>query len=135
MSGKDNDDSLGGSSKRQDHCPDKRERKASASYYTPDHIVKYIVAEAVGHVLKRKFEDMRPRLREAQKWHREMTTLARAKKESVEKYEYGPAVENRWRSLVESLFDIKVLDPAMNQRLSYSAMIGQIAWKKRSQII
>ena len=35
---------------------DKRERKATGSYYTPDHIVKYIVENAVGPVLKEKFE-------------------------------------------------------------------------------
>lgn len=31
---------------------DKRERKATGSYYTPDHIVKYIVENAVGPVLQ-----------------------------------------------------------------------------------
>jgi hypothetical protein len=32
---------------------DKRERKATGSYYTPDHIVKYIVENAVGPVLQK----------------------------------------------------------------------------------
>ncbi len=45
---------------------DKHERKATGSYYTPDHIVKYIVEHAVGPVLKEKFDAMRPKLREAQ---------------------------------------------------------------------
>jgi hypothetical protein len=44
----------------------KRERKATGSYYTPDHIVKYIVNHAVGPVLQDKFQAMRPKLREAQ---------------------------------------------------------------------
>ncbi len=35
---------------------DKRERKATGSYYTPDYIVKYIVRHTVGPVLDRKFE-------------------------------------------------------------------------------
>ena len=35
---------------------DRRERKASGSYYTPDHIVKYIVDNTVGPVLERKLE-------------------------------------------------------------------------------
>lgn len=92
---------------------DKRERKASGSYYTPDFIVKYIVEHAVGPVLREKFEKMRPRLREAQKWNRDMTALARSKKEAESKYDHGPAVELKWVSLVDELFDIKVLDPAM----------------------
>ena len=45
---------------------DRRERKATGSYYTPDHIVKYIVEHAVGPVLQEKFDAMRPKLREAQ---------------------------------------------------------------------
>src|SRR5262249_52841824 len=35
---------------------DKRERKATGSYYTPDYIVKYIVRHTVGSVLDRKFQ-------------------------------------------------------------------------------
>lgn len=75
---------------------DKRERKATGSYYTPDHIVQYIVEHAVGPVLREKFEAMRPKLREAQKWHRDMTALAKTKGEPASKYDYGPAVENKW---------------------------------------
>jgi hypothetical protein len=92
---------------------DKRERKATGSYYTPDYIVRYIVEHTVGPVLEEKFKAMRPRLREAQKWHREMQALARAKKESPGKYEFGPAVEQKWAQLVDELFDVKVLDPSM----------------------
>ena len=44
---------------------DKHERKATGSYYTPDHIVNYIVERAVGPILKDKFDAMRPKLREA----------------------------------------------------------------------
>src|SRR5439155_5403171 len=87
--------------------------KASGSYYTPDFIVEQIVEHAVGPVLKEKFEKMRPRLRDAQKWNRDMTALARSKKEAESKYDHGPAVELKWSSLVDELFDIKVLDPAM----------------------
>jgi hypothetical protein len=35
---------------------DRRERKATGSYYTPDHIFKYIVENALGPVLREKFE-------------------------------------------------------------------------------
>ena len=92
---------------------DKGERKASGSYYTPDHIVSYIVEQAVGPVLREKFEAMRPKLREAERWHRDAIQTAKAKGEKPEKYETGPAVENRWRALVGDLFDVKILDPAM----------------------
>jgi hypothetical protein len=37
---------------------DKGERKATGSYYTPDHIVEYIVQNAVGPVVSEKFEAM-----------------------------------------------------------------------------
>ena len=44
---------------------DRRERKATGSYYTPDYIVKYIVQQAVGPVLDEKCEAVRPMIREA----------------------------------------------------------------------
>jgi hypothetical protein len=56
---------------------------------------------------------MRPKLREAEQWHRERVKSAKAKGENPNKYESGPAVENQWYKLVNDLFDIKVLDPAM----------------------
>src|SRR6266567_4572049 len=46
---------------------DRRERKASGSYYTPDYIVKYIVENTVGPVLKEKLEALRPAFRDAEK--------------------------------------------------------------------
>jgi type I restriction-modification system DNA methylase subunit len=92
---------------------DKGERKTSGSYYTPDHIVNYIVEQAVGPVVHEKFNAMRQRLREAERWHRDSVQAARAKGEKPAKYETGPAVENRWRELVNELFDLKILDPAM----------------------
>jgi hypothetical protein len=42
---------------------DRRERKAIGSYYTPDHIVAYIVEQTVGPVVKEKFDALRPALR------------------------------------------------------------------------
>ena len=92
---------------------DKGERKATGSYYTPDHIVNYIVEQAVGPVVREKFDAMRPKLREAERWHRDSVQAAKAKGEKPAKYETGPAVENRWRALVNELFDVKILDPAM----------------------
>ncbi len=92
---------------------DKRERKATGSYYTPDYIVKYIVENTVGPVLKEKFDRLRDELRAAEKWHRDSVKFAEQKGESKEKYTVGDAVENKWRWLVDDLFDVKVLDPAM----------------------
>src|SRR5207245_278512 len=79
----------------------------------PDHIVEYIVENAVGPVVVEKFEAMRPSLREAEQWHRQRIKSANAKGENPKKYESGPAVDNQWYKLVNALFDIKVLDPAM----------------------
>ena len=92
---------------------DKRERKATGSFYTPDHIVKYIVEHAVGPVLAEKLDALRPKLREAQHWHRQQVANAKTKDESPSKYESGQAVDVRWGALVDQLFDLKVLDPAM----------------------
>ena len=36
--------------------------KASGSYYTPDHIVKYIVENTVGPVMAEKFDKLRPQV-------------------------------------------------------------------------
>jgi very-short-patch-repair endonuclease len=58
---------------------DKKERKATGSYYTPDYIVKYIVQHTVGPVLARKFEELTPRLRAAQKGYREYAKLVEAR--------------------------------------------------------
>lgn len=64
---------------------DKHERKASGSYFTPDYIVKFIVESTVGPVLAEKMEKLKPKLRTR---------------------DINP-------SIVDELFEIKVLDPAM----------------------
>lgn len=92
---------------------DKRERRATGSYYTPDFVVEYIVRKAVGPVLREKLEALRPQLREAEHWHRKRTREAPEKGESPTKYESGQAVETTWRQLIDDAFDIKIVDPAM----------------------
>ncbi len=92
---------------------DKRERKATGSYYTPDHIVEYIVEHAVGPVLKEKFEALRPKLREAQQERRE---FFRQQEEFLRRRMRTKPVEQAAlirRELADDLFNIKVLDPAM----------------------
>ena len=98
---------------------DKRERKATGSYYTPDYIVKYIVENTVGPVLQEKFEKLKPEFRKAQQKHREsehrrktldntklsqhLPLTRREKEESSDDY----------KDLIHAFFDVKVLDPAM----------------------
>ncbi|MHB8597430.1 MAG: Eco57I restriction-modification methylase domain-containing protein [Ktedonobacteraceae bacterium] len=96
---------------------DRRERKATGSYYTPDYIVKYIVENTVGPILTQKLESLRPIFREAELTLRN----ERAKAEALKKQRLltrGDLPEqetyNRYRStLNEQFFDLKVLDPAM----------------------
>jgi hypothetical protein len=90
---------------------DRRERKATGSYYTPDYIVKYIVRHTVGPVLDEKFEALRPRLRAAEKRFRD----AVRRKQAVEKVTPDrPALLTDIASdVLRDMFDIKVLDPAM----------------------
>jgi len=92
---------------------DKRERKATGSYYTPDHIVKYIVEHAVGPVLQEKFEAMRPKLREAQQKRRAFFERQEALRKQGLKPEPESKADLIGQEVVDELFNIKVLDPAM----------------------
>ena len=92
---------------------DRRERKASGSYYTPDHIVRYIVENTVGPVLAEKFEKLRPRFREAQRAYRQELARAKGFREQGMKPDDLAKVANSYRGLVGDLFDLKALDPAM----------------------
>ena len=92
---------------------DKHERKATGSYYTPDHIVKYIVEHAVGPVLKEKFEAMRPKLREAQQKRRAFFDRQEALRKQGLRAEPESKADLIGRDIVDELFNIKILDPAM----------------------
>ncbi len=92
---------------------DKRERKATGSYYTPDYIVDYIVDHTVGPVLQEKFEALRPILRQAQKERQEFFKKQEALKKKGIKPEPESKVNLIGQELVRNVFDIKVLDPAM----------------------
>ncbi|MBX3364028.1 MAG: Eco57I restriction-modification methylase domain-containing protein [Phycisphaeraceae bacterium] len=114
---------------------DKAERKATGSYYTPDHIVEYIVEHTVGPVLKRKLEALRPEFRKAEKaFHRWLSNAEADPRimlgwrpawgpppageggKSTERDRRRFALEksyNEHKGLVDRLFDLKVLDPAM----------------------
>jgi hypothetical protein len=91
---------------------DRRERKATGSYYTPDYIVKYIVAHTVGPVLRDKLEALRPLFREAEQALR----LERDKARALKRSDVSPEHETykKYRQLLnEAFFDLTVLDPAM----------------------
>jgi hypothetical protein len=90
---------------------DKRERKATGSYYTPDYIVKYIVEHTVGPVLERKFEALAPRLRDAQRKYRD-----HVKRVVQRGGDQDPALywnEPEMRRLADACLDVRTLDPAM----------------------
>lgn len=93
---------------------DRRERKATGSYYTPDYIVQYIVEHAVGPVLEEKFAAIAPKLRDAQKALKQERDKAAALKRMVGKHD-DPEHETylKHRHVLDELFDVKVLDPAM----------------------
>lgn len=94
---------------------DRRERKATGSYYTPDHIVQYIVEHAVGPVLGEHLERLRPELREAQKAYQAARKRRAGFEKAGMKGDDPEKVANaeRWRAVAERLFEFRVLDPAM----------------------
>ena len=92
---------------------DRRERKASGSYYTPDHIVKYIVENTVGPVLAEKFDRLRPKFRDAQRNYGKAVARAEGFRKQGMKPDDPAKVANSYAGLVDDLFDLKVLDPAM----------------------
>jgi hypothetical protein len=90
---------------------DKRERKATGSYYTPDYIVKYIVRHTVGPALAEKFDAITPRIRQVEKRFHD----AVKRKRTIEKVEPDrPALLiDMADDVLRDLFDVKTLDPAM----------------------
>jgi type I restriction-modification system DNA methylase subunit len=94
---------------------DKRERKATGSYYTPDYIVKYIVRHTVGPVLDRKFQALEKRLREAQHDYRKYVKLVEARRKAFGKDESAAVYWNNldMQNLVDDCLNVRVLDPAM----------------------
>ncbi len=91
---------------------DRRERKATGSYYTPDYIVKYIVEHTVGPVLNEKLEALRPIFREAEKMLRTERDKAKALRREDISAEHETYKKYR-KTLNDAFFDLKVLDPAM----------------------
>ena len=99
----------------------REERKASGSYYTPEYIVAYIVEQAVGPVLDeraRQFAAIMERLPTAR---REVERATRAEADQRVSIATAKAKSDAARATlaqmehaaVESLLDLKILDPAM----------------------
>jgi hypothetical protein len=89
---------------------DTHERKITGSYYTPDYIVKYIVAQTAIPALKAKLDQQRRRFQEAHELLRFQKNQLKAGKAVDPEEETYKHYEN---SLVVDFFDLKVLDPAM----------------------
>ncbi|BCL79949.1 hypothetical protein ccbrp13_24140 [Ktedonobacteria bacterium brp13] len=94
---------------------DKHERKATGSYYTPDYIVKYIVANTVGPVLDEKFAKLTAEFRNV-----EQDLRTKMRREKIMRQQHLKADDaqldtyNKYKNtLNEIFFDLKVLDPAM----------------------
>lgn len=94
---------------------DRRERKASGSYYTPDFIVEYVVQRAVGPVLKEHLDRLRPTLREAERAYQQAwKNQAAFQRQGMKGDDPEKVVDDpKWRQVVDELFDFRVLDPAM----------------------
>ncbi len=116
---------------------DKAERKASGAYYTPDPIVEYIVGQTVGPVLDEKLAALRPEFRKVRRtFDNELQKatsyppagIAPKDKEAIRRF----AVEKTYhthKDLVERLFDLKVLDPAMGSGHFLVEAVDQITDK------
>jgi len=76
---------------------DKRERKATGTYYTPDYIVRYIVENTVGPVLEEKL------------------------KKTAELFTVTKTLDNTEHPASRELFSLKVLDPAFARQMAACA--------------
>jgi len=75
-------------------------RHSTGSFYTPDFVVKHVVERTVGPLIHQRADQLRPAFRKVQK-------AAKARADG------RPVPENADRELVDRLFDLTVLDPAM----------------------
>lgn len=93
--------------------PSNKERKSTGSYFTPQHIVKYIVTQTVGPLLEEKFKAMAPKLRAAQREYHEQKKYEADRNLPSVLRKAEEIVFRKHADLVHELLDVKVLDPAM----------------------
>jgi len=87
----------------------KHERKATGSYYTPHYIVEYIVKNTVGTVLEKRLETAKGLLSQ-------IADLLKAQKKQISDGSISVLrrkLDMLEKALLDTIFDIKVLDPAM----------------------
>lgn len=84
---------------------DKGERKATGSYYTPEYIVKYIIENTLRPIIEdkrkkvgKKVQEIKEKIKKARGYNREFLERELRKAEG---------------NLIDEIFSIKVLDPAM----------------------
>jgi fido (protein-threonine AMPylation protein) len=87
----------------------KHERKATGSYYTPHYIVDYIVKNTVGPVLDEKLKAAADSLFE----HEEASKALRKQRSTSSIQGYRAKVKEIEDKICDTIFGIKVLDPAM----------------------
>ncbi len=87
----------------------KHERKATGSYYTPHYIVEYIVKNTVGPVLDEKLKTAADSLFE----HEEASKALRKQRSTSSIQGYRAKVKEIEDKIFDTIFGIKVLDPAM----------------------
>jgi len=98
----------------------KHERKATGSYYTPHYIVEYIVKNTVGPVLEERLKRAEEILSELEKLYQKQRRQLKKPQDwkhwehpGEPKGKYMVEILQKEREVFETLFDIKVLDPAM----------------------
>jgi hypothetical protein len=93
--------------------PSNKERKNTGSYFTPQHIVKYIVAQTVGPLLEEKFAAAAPKLRAAQREYHDQRKYETEVNLPPVLRKAEEIVFKKHADVVRELLDVKVLDPAM----------------------
>ncbi len=84
---------------------DKGERRSTGSYYTPNHIVDYIVERTLGPVCRRIQADMEAEIQKAEE--------ARARASGVRRDEAAERLRVLRSSFDDRILAVRVLDPAM----------------------
>jgi fido (protein-threonine AMPylation protein) len=87
----------------------RHERKATGSYYTPHYIVEYIVNNTVGPVIDERLKTVGALMTQLE----DFTKALRKQKSTSGIQGYRAKLRETEDSIFNTLFDIKVLDPAM----------------------
>lgn len=93
--------------------PDKKKRKATGSYYTPDYIVQYIVSQTLTPIIERRAAQFQALIRQ---WAQIDTTTAELQQQR------DRLQQQAWNILL----DIKVCDPAMGSGVFLLAAVDFI---------